>query len=966
MSRTILTWRSPAPYCHDRRVIERTARSPATPLAHAALVVAAFTVFFCWVFARLLLSDVYLAESDLYDWFLPFFLSPPATWTSDIFGGLPLFADTSDAIQYPVYFFFARVVGSWAGYVISAYVIAASLTYAYVFILTRSRTAAAVAGVAYGLSEAMIGRQAHINFVHAFAWFPLMVLAVDRLASGASWRWVALGAAATACCFLSGHPQPVLYASSFCVVYALVAAIAQRAPAVTYARLAAVFGLAALLMSIKAVPFVEATRYIGRQAVGFDQFVSHANSPSQMLSLMFPSISHDVREASVYVGFTVMTIAALSLGGARRDWRVVVWAITAVVVALVGMGSATPVARLLYLLPIYKRSRVITRMMFIFAFAVASLAGLGFAALQRRAISRRAVEVSLGIMFLGIAAGAAGLAAGLDVRFEWGRAMAGSLPWWNVGVWQQILIAAVALAWLLVVARQRTIRGAGVVALLLVIVDLLHGSPYAVTASGLRVITIPVADVRPSVHARRIAEELAPLHQRWLAVAGTTRDTILPSGFARLWRIPVAGGYGPILLGNFQALATAGNNGDVRPETLAFDDAGLDLLAVRYVAVRDDDFAPPPTFERAGHTWSEPELNMRIGRDDCGYRYRREKSIRLSGRSVDRLSVVAHLRCSEDVPQGAEVGSAAISGIEGAELRQPFVAGMNIAEHALSEPAVSARAKHAASANRFDDPQLSPDVFLVDIDLPKVVRDPTITFEGAATGGWLSIDRLTVHGPDGADHPQSLVDLFLHDTRRWKEVRRIHTSAETDRQSDESSPIEHEYTIYENLHSLPRAWMVPRVTRLGDADAQAAIRFGQLPDGTRFDPRLVAIVDPDDPDIGTQDFAGQMRAQVDQIVDGRITITANSERGGFLVLSETSYPGWRARVDGEVTAILRTDVSLQGVRVPPGTHTVLFEFAPPTLRLGQTLSLAGLMVCAGLIFGTDRRQKHASERPGSR
>ena len=102
-----------------------------------------------------------------------------------------------------------------------------------------------------------------------------------------------------------------------------------------------------------------------------------------------------------------------------------------------------------------------------------------------------------------------------------------------------------------------------------------------------------------------------------------------------------------------------------------------------------------------------------------------------------------------------------------------------------------------------------------------------------------------------------------------------------------------------------------------------------------------------------------MSAQVDQIVDGRITVTANSERGGFLVLSETYYPGWRARVDGEVTAILRTDVSLQGVMVPPGTHTVLFEFAPPTLRLGQTLSLTGLMICAGLILGTGRRQKHA-------
>src|SRR5947207_4142496 len=246
-----------------------TTHRRATAALHASLVVIAFTALFSWVFGRLLIADVYLAESDLYDWFLPFFLSPPARWSSDIFAGFPLVADTSAAVQYPLCYVFARIVGSWNGYVIAAYVIGASLAYAYVFARVRSRTAAAVAGLAYGLSEAMVGRQAHINFVHAFAWFPLMVLSVDRLASGASWRWAACGAAATACCFLAGHPQPVLYAVSWCLAYAAVALWRDRSPAASYLKLAVMFGVAGLLMAIKAVPFVEASRYIGRQTVGF-------------------------------------------------------------------------------------------------------------------------------------------------------------------------------------------------------------------------------------------------------------------------------------------------------------------------------------------------------------------------------------------------------------------------------------------------------------------------------------------------------------------------------------------------------------------------------------------------------------------------------------------------------------------------------------------------------------------------
>ncbi|HZW54291.1 MAG TPA: hypothetical protein VFF00_09660, partial [Candidatus Elarobacter sp.] len=57
----------------------------------------AFAALFGWLFRPLIATGAYLSESDLFDWFLPLFLSPPAVWSSDIFAGLPVFADTSDA-----------------------------------------------------------------------------------------------------------------------------------------------------------------------------------------------------------------------------------------------------------------------------------------------------------------------------------------------------------------------------------------------------------------------------------------------------------------------------------------------------------------------------------------------------------------------------------------------------------------------------------------------------------------------------------------------------------------------------------------------------------------------------------------------------------------------------------------------------------------------------------------------------
>jgi hypothetical protein len=210
--------------------------SAAGPLRHALVVVAGYSALFTWLFSQPIVHGTYMAEGDLYDWFLPIFLSPISVWSHDMFGGLPLFADTSDSQAYVFHFLFAHVLHSWTGYIICAYVLGSAFTYAYVFTVTRSRTAAAFSGLAFGLSHAMLEKQAQINIVHCTAWFPLMALAVDRLIAGGSRRWVAIGAFATANCFIAGHPQSILYAVSFCVVYAVVGGLAERVPRMFYIR----------------------------------------------------------------------------------------------------------------------------------------------------------------------------------------------------------------------------------------------------------------------------------------------------------------------------------------------------------------------------------------------------------------------------------------------------------------------------------------------------------------------------------------------------------------------------------------------------------------------------------------------------------------------------------------------------------------------------------------------------------
>lgn len=65
--------------------------------------------------------------------------------------------------------------------------------------------------------------------------------------------------------------------------------------------------------------------------------------------------------------------------------------------------------------------------------------------------------------------------------------------------------------------------------------------------------------------------------------------------------------------------------------------------------------------------------------------------------------------------------------------------------------------------------------------------------------------------------------------------------------------------------------------------------------------------------------------------------------GGYLVLADTFYPGWRATVDGVSQPVLRANYAMRAVRLEPGVHRVRFLFRPWSVGLGAAISLAALV-----------------------
>ena len=947
-------------YDRGTRSMSTAARPAPSAALHAFLVVSGFTLLFTWLFAEPIVHHRYLTESDLYEYYLPIFLAPITKWSSFEFSGLPAFADPGDFVWYPPHFFFARIAGSWTGLVVSAFVMAASFTYAYVYRLTQSKTGAAFAGLAYGMSEALVERVPHLGTLHCFVWLPLIALAIENIGDRRR-TWIAIGGIGVACAFLAGHPQPAIYTVYFTLLYALVKFAVTGRDRRFAMGIFWMYFVAGLLASIKAIPLVEASVLMARQEVNFGQFAGHGNSPAQMLSTLFPTILHEGREAPTYVGLATLVLAFTGATLFRRDWRVAFWTAVAVVALMIGAGSATPVAQLLYtVVPLYQKFRVGARHLFLAAFGASLLAGYAIAALQRRDVAPSRVRAAVLALLLLVAGGAVVQAAAPGAfAYEVRRDLPVHLPVWNGGVWVQLGIAALTAAAALGVARSRRTTAAVAVMMAILIADDLYSLPYPVSMTGLVPITIPAAAIEPDVHAREIGQALAPLHQRALAIGGTQQDEVIPAAFARLWRIPIAGGYGPMLLQRYSDLTTMGTNGAVRPAALAAHDSALDLLAVRYILVQPADVAEPETFERDGVSWATRELAMPVGRPDCGHDYPRSAFIPMPPDvTVAAIAVVTHLRCSEDIPQDTEVMRLRVTDAGGTTYQESFRAGHETAEAGLRDPSVAPRARHHVPASAFDDPGAGRSVRVVTkVSLPHSVRGGRIDLEAPGTNGWITIDRLTLIDDAGVSYPQTAPGVWLNDTARWRDVRRFSTSRVSDRGADDNPGGETPYRLVENLRARPRAWIADEAIPVSDADALEAIRRSQLPRGVAFDPRITALVDPEEGGGAGPFQPGPSQATVEAVEDGRIRIRVATTGGGFLVVSEQDYPGWRARIDnGSPTPVRRTNVALMGIAVPPGDHVVEFELVSNTQRAGAAMSLAGILAC-GFLVVSDRRRR---------
>ena len=91
-----------------------------------------------------------------------------------------------------------------------------------------------------------------------------------------------------------------------------------------------------------------------------------------------------------------------------------------------------------------------------------------------------------------------------------------------------------------------------------------------------------------------------------------------------------------------------------------------------------------------------------------------------------------------------------------------------------------------------------------------------------------------------------------------------------------------------------------------------------------------------------------------------IVFDAKSDTASVLLLNDKFDPQWRVLVDGKPTELLRCNFIMRGVFLPPGAHTIEFQFRLPNKPLYITLAAIAMGIfLIGLLIFLQRRKPAA-------
>jgi len=144
--------------------------------------------------------------------------------------------------------------------------------------------------------------------------------------------------------------------------------------------------------------------------------------------------------------------------------------------------------------------------------------------------------------------------------------------------------------------------------------------------------------------------------------------------------------------------------------------------------------------------------------------------------------------------------------------------------------------------------------------------------------------------------------------------------------------------LYKNDASLPRTYFVQKVKQFGNE--KEIVEFMNTND---FQPSVLALTS-ENIDIQSG-YDTSATAEITTYTPNRVELKVQADAKAFMVLADAYYPkGWKAKINGERTHIYQVNHMLRGIIVPPGNHTITFNFYPQSYKSAKIISYVSVYV----------------------
>jgi len=168
----------------------------------------------------------------------------------------------------------------------------------------------------------------------------------------------------------------------------------------------------------------------------------------------------------------------------------------------------------------------------------------------------------------------------------------------------------------------------------------------------------------------------------------------------------------------------------------------------------------------------------------------------------------------------------------------------------------------------------------------------------------------------------------------------------------------YDLALFENpIPARPRVYLSPRPERAPTPLDPAALLA--RPDFLNGD---VDVIETTDATLPRPALSGS--AAVEHYAPEEVRVRTETPQPAVLILLDAFDQGWTATLEnGAALPILRANVLVRAVVVPAGIHTVTFRYETPLLGAGAAASLAGTLICLGMIGHARWRRRATLSAP---